>query len=148
MDANPGTEVIPAVGIRFDVTIDTIEIGSFAGCEGLEAEYEIFEYQEGGENAFTHRMPGRLKYSNIKLSRALDKNSKGLAGWFAEVAITVARKTATIKALDPHGIEVARWDLREVIPVKWSGPQFAADGTAVAKETLELAHNGFSMVVA
>ena len=28
-------------------------------------------------------------------------------------------------------------------PFRWTGPSFSAEGNAVAKETLELAHHGF-----
>jgi phage tail-like protein len=146
--ASPGGEAHPALGLRFDVTIDVVDIGSFTGCEGLQAEYELFEYTEGGENAYIHRLPGRLKYSNVKLSRPLDANSRGLAEWFSQTVDTISRKPATIAALDSFGREVARWNLRDVVPVKWTGPTFASDGNAIAKETLELAHNGFEMVVA
>ena len=46
-------------------------------------------------------------------------------------------------ALDPEGTKLARWELQEVIPVRWQGPSFNAGGPKVATETLELAHHGF-----
>jgi phage tail-like protein len=145
--AAPDNGINPALGVRFDVTIDGVDIGSFTGCEGLQAEYEIYEYVEGGENGYVHRLPGRMKFISIKLSRALDAGSQGLAEWFSSTRESVSRKTGTIIAQDSHGKEIARWNLRDVVPVKWTGPTFASDGNAIAKESLELAHNGFAMVV-
>jgi phage tail-like protein len=55
----------------------------------------------------------------------------------------VQRRTASIKAIDPTATEIARWDLVDVYPAKWTGPTFSVDGNVVATETLELAHNGF-----
>jgi phage tail-like protein len=133
----------PATGLRFEVKIDGVEIGSFTACEGLGAEYEIFEYQEGGQNAYVHRLPGRLTYSTIKLTRPVDETSGQLAAWFSGLQQSVSRHTASITAFDLAGKQLAQWNLSDLYPARWSGPTFSADGNAVAKETLELAHNGF-----
>jgi len=147
----------PAVGFHFNVEVDGHDIGSFTACEGLGAEYELFEYQEGGENGYVHRIPGRLKYTPIKLTRALDGHSdrrgKGLAAWFTQMkgALTASpdpgssmRASAIITARDVHGKTIAEWHLVDVYPSRWTGPSMAADGNSVLKETLELAHNGFA----
>jgi phage tail-like protein len=133
----------PATGSRFEVTIDGVDIGSFTGCEGLGAEYEVFEYQEGGQNAFVHRLPGRLKYSTVRLTRPIDEGSGRLAAWFSSFQQSVERKTASITAYDAQRNRIAQWNLVGVYPARWSGPGFSSDGNAVVKETLELAHNGF-----
>ena len=77
----------PAIGLRFEVTVDGIDIGSFTGCEGLGAEYEVFEYQEGGENGYVHRIPGRLKYTPVKLTRPLDTRSRMAAGGLGDLVL-------------------------------------------------------------
>jgi phage tail-like protein len=137
----------PATGLRFEVTVDGVDIGSFTACDGLGAEYEVFEYQEGGENGYVHRIPGRLKFTPIKLTRPLDARSGaasgGLATWFSELKTSVSRKTASIKAVDGRGSQIAQWNLVDVYPSRWTGPSLAADGNNVPKETLELAHHGF-----
>lgn len=133
----------PATGLRFEVRIDGIDVGSFTGCEGLGAEYEVFEYQEGGQNDYVHRLPGRLKYSTVKLTRPVDESSGGLAAWFSGFRTSVQRRTAAITAFDGAGNQIAQWNLVDLYPARWTGPGFSSDGNAVAKETLELAHNGF-----
>ena len=137
----------PAVGLRFNVTVDGVDIGSFTACEGLSAEYEIFEYVEGGENGFVHRIPGRLKYAPIKLTRPVDARSDaaagGLATWFSKQKMSVSRKTASITAVDGKGQSIAQWNLVDVYPMRWTGPALSIEGNSVPKETLELAHNGF-----
>ena len=131
---------------RFKVTVDGIDIGSFTSLDGLSAEYTVTPYSEGGENRFEHQLPGPLKYSTIKLTRALYPGS-ALASWFStfneKSSRTSATKTAAITATDPNGEVVASWDLYNVYPFKWTGPSFAADGNAVLTETLELRHHGF-----
>jgi phage tail-like protein len=141
----------PGTQFRFEVTIDGMDIGSFTAIEGLSAEYEVETVKEGGENGFEHRLPGRLKYSTIKLSRALDAKSArdagGLAAWFTKLgrigSQSNATKSAAINAVDSSGKKIAGWNLVGVYPFRWTGPSFSADGSAIAKETIELAHNGF-----
>ena len=137
----------PAVTLRFDVTIDGVEIGSFTACEGLTAEYEMVEYMEGGQNGYVHRVPGRTKYSPVKLTRPLDSRSDGksggLAKWFSAQKDSVTRHTGAIKAVDGRGRKIAQWNLLDVFPTRWTGPSLSIDGNSVPKETLELVHNGF-----
>jgi len=62
--------------MRFRVKLDGgADLGD-CRVRRLSVEYEILEYKEGGENAYVHRIPGRAKYQNIKLTRPLNKDSK------------------------------------------------------------------------
>lgn len=135
----------PAIGLRFDVTVDGVALGSFTACEGLGAEYEITSYEEGGLNGYVHQLPGRLKYQNVKLSRAVDQDSGRLASWFSSLQRSVKRRTASIVACDGKGAAIVRWNLVDVYPARWTGPSFSSDGNSIAKETLELVHNGFTV---
>ena len=133
----------PAITLRFDVRVDGVDLGSFTSCDGLTAEYEVFEYEEGGLNGYVHRLPGRLKFQNIKLTRPIDEKSTQLASWFSRMQQQVTRSTATIIAYDSYGTMISQWSLADVYPARWTGPTLSAEGTEIAKETLELAHNGF-----
>ena len=42
--------------------------------------------REGGNNDFVHQLPVRFKYTNIKLTRPLDKNTENVAQWFASMS--------------------------------------------------------------
>jgi phage tail-like protein len=35
----------------------------FQTVSGLSVEYDMEEFKEGGENRFTHKLPGRTKYA-------------------------------------------------------------------------------------
>lgn len=133
-----------AQSLRFRVKIDGHgDLGNWSKCDGLSVEYDVFEYKEGGENAFVHRIPGRAKYQNVKLTRPVNKDSKKVANWMAKLKIEVKRQTAEISALDTEGNPIATWNLEGVFPVKWNGPSLDVGANSVAMETLELAHNGF-----
>ena len=132
-----------ALSPRFTVSIDGIDLGTWTKCEGLSVEYEVFEYQEGGFNDYVHRLPGRRKYPNVKLTRPLDQDSPTIVQWVSQMVTKVERKHAEITVLDANGAVVCRWNLTDVCPVKWTGPTLDATGNQVATETLELSHNGF-----
>jgi phage tail-like protein len=135
----------PGNALRFDFRIDGVEVASFTSVEGLTAEYVIKTYEEGGQNEYVHQLPGRLKYNNVKLTRPVDRGSKGLAAWFSALGKgqPLARRTATVVAYNDNREVVAEWSLKDVYPVRYTGPSFSAENGKVITETLELAHNGF-----
>lgn len=137
-------DIEPGLTLRFRVTIDhKMSLGNWSKCDGLSVEYDIFEYKEGGENGFIHRLPGRRKYQNIKLTRPLDPQSADVAAWVSAKEGPKAGHTAEIAVLDASGKSVAAWQLSDVFPARWSGPTLDIGGKDVAYEVLELAHNGF-----
>jgi phage tail-like protein len=135
----------PGNALRFDFRLDGVEVASFTSVDGLTAEYVVKTYEEGGENGYIHQLPGRMKYTNVKLTRPVDKGSKALAAWFSELgkAQTLSRRTATVIAYNDNREVVAEWSLKDVYPVRYTGPSFSAENGKVITETLELAHNGF-----
>jgi len=67
---------------RFHLSIPDIDtIGSFWQCSGLELSFDVYEYHEGGNNDFVHRLPGALRFPNLMLSRGLT-NKDALLKWF------------------------------------------------------------------
>lgn len=133
-----------ALGLRFTVTIDGLSLGDWTKCDGLSIEYEVKDYAEGGENGFTHRLAGRAKYQNIKLTRPIDSHSSEIATWVASVATKLIRQTAQIKVMDASGATVVAWNLTGVYPTKWTGPTLDVGGNQIAYESLELAHTGLT----
>ncbi|PSL53144.1 phage tail-like protein [Saccharothrix carnea] len=136
-------EVDEAVSVCFVVRIDDESLGSFNSCDGLGVEFTVEQREEGGNNGMVWQLPTRIKYSNVKLSRPVTKDSAKIIKWIAGMAAGVTRKTAIIEARTLAGTVIASWALSGVIPVRWSGPQLSADSPKVATETLELAHHGF-----
>ena len=132
--------------LRFEVTIDhKVDLGNWTKCEGLTVEWELQEYREGGLNDYVHRLPGRRKFQNIKLTRPIDADSRKVAQWISEVEGPAAGHTAQIAVLDAAGEAVVVWDVIDVWPTRWTGPTMDVNGKDIAFETLELAHNGFGV---
>ena len=133
----------PAITVCFSVNIHDHDLGVFTQCDGLGCEIVVEQREEGGQNGFVHQLPGRMKYTNIKLTRPITSDSSQVAKWFASMQDKVTRSTAEICAMTLDGTVVAKWELQGVIPVRWMGPQFNVDGPKVATESIELAHHGF-----
>lgn len=133
-----------ALGLRFHVVIDGRDsLGDWTKCEGLSVEYDVFEYKEGGVNSHVHRLPGRAKYQNLKLTRPVTKATADVAAWLATVRPDMDRTTARISVLDEAGTEIASWSFRAVYPLRWTGPTLDVGQNQVAVEVLELCHAGF-----
>jgi phage tail-like protein len=120
--------------------IDTI--GFFSHCSGLELSVDVFEYQEGGNNGFVHRLPGRMRYPNLVLGRGLTEED-ALLKWFWATQQKAELKEMTL-TLKSGGVE-RTWTFADAFPVRWTGPQFDSDGTSVATESLEIAHTGLKV---
>jgi phage tail-like protein len=137
----------PAIGYRFDLKIDGLDLGTFTKVEGLVAKYETKPVTEGGENGFVHTLRGRLTYENVKLTRPIDKQTKDVMTWFVKLADGKPGKRGggVITAIGANNTAVARWRLSGVYPVRYQGPSFDAGGSAVPTESLELGHEGFAV---
>jgi phage tail-like protein len=136
LDASP-----PVRAARcFRVQIPDVTIGVFARCSGLEVEYELLEYAEGGENGYVHKLRGHIRHPNLLLSRGVT-NETGLLDWLFVSQEPGRRPTVTLSLLDEAGKVQRSWGFGHALPVRWLGPTFAETGE-IASETLEIAHAG------
>lgn len=133
----------PAVSVCFIVKIDDFSLGSFNSCEGLGCEVVMEQREEGGNNGYVWQLPSRIKYSTIKLSRPVTRDTEKVTRWIAGMLSGVSRKTGQISAMTADGRVVASWHLMDVVPVRWQGPSLNPETVKVAVETLEIAHHGF-----
>jgi phage tail-like protein len=132
----------PVGELRFQVSIGGVTIGEFAECSGLTVEYDVFEYQEGGESRFVHKLRGGLKYPNLVLKRGVTYEDALLKWFFDQQTDRDKRDNVTLDLLGDDGKQVRTWSFAAAFPVKWSGPSFSAKSTNIATETLEIAHQG------
>jgi phage tail-like protein len=135
---------------RFLVEISGLVVGGFSAVSGLESTTDVEERQEGGLNGYVHKLPTQTRFSNLTLKRGMC-DSSDLWDWYQGVAYgngkSVSRKDGSIILRDRLGKEVCRWNFTGAFPVKWVGPELNAMSSEIAVETLELAHNGWKMVL-
>jgi phage tail-like protein len=138
--------VSPFVTAHFVLAIDRLASVSFSKCSGLAGEVSVEEYQEGGENRFTHRFPARTSFPNLVLSQGAGPMQE-LWDWFYEfyVAGLVAPRDGTVVlmgAVDGDLAPVRVWAFTRGWPVKLTGPELDAQSSAVAIDSIEIAHHG------
>jgi phage tail-like protein len=140
-----GQRTDPFLAFNFLVEIDDLVVGGFSEVSGLQVEIEVHDYREGGLNEYIHKLAGPTRYpSNLTLKRGL-MDTDVLGSWLAQVTQgVVQRRNGSIVLLDATGQEAARWNFTAAYPVRWKGPDLQASSSAVAVETLELAHHGLT----
>lgn len=149
MSTSDGFARSPYAG-QFLFEVDGVEIGTFTEVSGLELDVGVEELEEGGQNQFVHKLPGRITWPNLVLKRGMTKGDE-LFAWvqkssgdgFAGQGSKVERKSAAVTLVDDKGTRLRAWELDGAFPVRWRGPSFAATSTDLAAEELEIAHHGF-----
>ncbi len=132
---------------RFVVEIDGIAQAAFTECTLPDLEVETEEVREGGLNEFVHVLPGGLKAGRVRLRHGITGSAE-LLNWYLQVLqgnVNDAMRQVTVIMYDEALQPLIRWSFADAYPVKWVGPAFKTDGSAVAIETLELAHHGVTV---
>jgi phage tail-like protein len=120
-------------------------LGGFSDVSGLSTEFTMAEYRYGNDREeHVRKVPGVHKVGDITLKRGI-VNSTDLWEWLQRVRDIgpEAQRTVTITMLSESGTPVQQWKLRGVVPMKYTGPTFAAKGGGdVAMEELVLSAEG------
>lgn len=137
----------PLPVFRFSVSWNGGESMEFAEVSGLTMEVQAIEYRHGMQrDPIAIQMPGLKKFTNIVLKRGIVKKDNAFFDWVKTVALnTVERRDVTISMLDEEHKPVVTWSVSRAWPVKMEGPGLKATENAVAIESMELAHEGFTV---
>lgn len=135
----------------FLVEVDGQPIGRFHEVSGLSVDVAVEEVEEGGQNGFVHKLPGRMTWPNLVLKRGMTETdnlltwlNKSSGDGFAGAQHKLTRSTLAIVLVGADGTSRLRsWNFEGAFPIKWSGPTFAAASSDAAEEELEIAHHGF-----
>lgn len=138
------------LGFYFNVTFEGLggfkNDARFQSVSGLTVEHEFENIREGGENRFEHKLPGRTKYSDLVLKRAMLTDS-GIIQWCLDAFVNRIYKPVdlTISLLNEKHQPVRSWKVWKAIPKKWSVSDFNSGENAIVIETLELVYNYFTV---
>jgi phage tail-like protein len=134
----------PLVGSFF--LVDAGEtIGYFTEVSGLTMEYDLLEYQEGGVNDFVHKLRGRMKFTNLVLTRGIT-HEESFTRWLLACREKTVRRDLSVTMLSHDLKPVRTWSFAGAFPVKWTGPGLKAASGEVAVEQIEIAHQGLKSV--
>ena len=119
----------------------------FTEVTGLTYEIQAIEYRVGSSPEFhVTKMPGIQKFNNITLKRGVCTKDNEFFAWVNTVKMnTIDRRDITIKLLNENHEPVMNWKVKQAFPVKLEGPSLKSSGNEVAIESIELAHEGFTV---
>lgn len=123
------------------------EVG-FAEVGGLVMENQVIEYRDGASKEFgAVKMPGIPKSGNLTMKRGITAKDTDFFKWLNTTSMNkVERRTLTISLLNENHEPVMTWKAVNAFPVKIEGPGLKSTGNEVAIETIEVAHEGLSIV--
>jgi phage tail-like protein len=140
---------MPYGAFNFIVNFDGEEIlGGFSDVSGIGTDVTVAEYRNGNEKEnHVRKVAGVHKVSDVTLKRGII-NSKALWDWVAASRTQgpAAQKSVVITLFDEAQAPVQSWLLRNVIPMKYTGPTLAAKGGGdVAMEEIVLSAEAMEM---
>jgi phage tail-like protein len=139
------TSNITDVLTTFHFYIDGVGQAVFTEVSGLSVEVMVQDYEEGGRNDHVHRLPGRVKVSDITLRNGIT-TSNDLWEWYKKILQgQFERRNISIVVVDQEGTERARWNFIDALPVKWTGPELKSGQSGGSIQSLQLAHKGLQL---
>ena len=142
---NNGTEE-PEGNYVFALEIDGVAIANFMECSGLKTSTQVFELEEGGVNHRVHKLPGQSRWENATLRYGVTSDTS-LLNWRNELLQDgfQSRRNGAIIVKNNAMEEVRRYSFVNAWPVAYEGPSFAAGGSELAVEMIEIAHHGLTI---
>ncbi len=138
-------DIPQAFSFKVEFWIDGVhkKDSTFQEVSGLSVETN--DEEEGEENRFVHKLPGRVKHSNIKLKKGLINDPK-IMKWIENAlcpAAPIKSVNLIIRLVDRNDKTQASWKVYNTWPVKFEYEPLSANSNELAIETLELAYNRF-----
>ncbi|OLE52295.1 MAG: phage tail protein [Acidobacteria bacterium 13_1_20CM_3_53_8] len=134
-----------AFNFLVDIGGDIGPIGGFSDVSGLSTDIKVAEYRNGNDaENHVRKVPGIHSVADVTLKRGV-VSSNDLWAWINDVRVNSinAQRQVVITLRDEAGQPVQAWTLRNVIPLKYTGPTLAAKGGGdVAMEELVLSSEG------
>jgi len=161
---NPLNNYLPPVGFYFAVNILDKKVGAGAAMDaafqevsGISAEWQTEEIQEGGENRFSYKVPGRVKYDNLVLKRGLVVWPSPLGIWCRyrlsnslnniKASDKLSPKNIMVQLLDANSkVPIMAWFFSGALPLKWEVSEFKSQDSSIVVETLSFSYNYFKTV--
>ncbi len=115
---------------------------------GLKTAAAVFEFEEGGLNARSHKRVGQSKWENLTI-RFNTSSDTYLHQWrdqfLRDQFDERLARSGSIVLYSNDGTALRQYHFEKAWPVSWEGPTFNAGGSEMATESLELAHDGITI---
>jgi phage tail-like protein len=126
--------------------IADIALGGFSECSGLETTLDVEEYREGGRNGEVLQFPTRVRWSKLTLKKGMGAGTDLWDWHYGFVVGQGRRRDGVIALMNELQLPSHIWYFRRGLPTRYSGPSLNATQSAVAIETIEIAHEGLFQI--
>jgi hypothetical protein len=82
----------------------------------------------------------------VELTRAASPDSELVVEWLNDLTFEFRPTNVTVTLVDGLGAPLASWELLHVLPLHWSIQSFDAGANVLALESLDLTHEGLTLV--
>lgn len=138
----------PFVGFHFLVVFEIFpQVPNdfrFQEVTGFTSTVNLDTYNEGGENRFVHRLPGRTTYSDLVLKRGMTLVS-GVTAWCIDAIenFNYQPTNMLISLLNADHLPVNSWYVTNAIPIKYDISGLNADQSQIVIESMTLRYEYF-----
>jgi len=132
---------VPTMKTNFKVEIDGVDYGNFISVTGLGATAEVTD-DIGGVDKNARKIPGKVKYETVVLTRNSDPKDKTLRDWWQTVERgTPERKAVSVVLFDRNGVdEISRRNLYECVPCGWDMSDLHSMESGAITESISLVY--------
>ncbi len=146
MEEDVQDRIWPMPKFYFTVTFDSLEKAVvFQEVTGLDAETDIIDYRHSDFSAI--KMPGIGRIGTVTLRKGIFQSDTHFYAWYNAIRMnTIKRETVSIRLLDEKGHPSMTWNLQNAWPTKITGTDLKSESNEFAVESMELAHEGLTIV--
>ncbi|HWB25751.1 MAG TPA: phage tail protein [Chitinophagaceae bacterium] len=111
----------------------------FQEVTGLTVDVNLDTYNEGGENRFVHRLPGRTRYGDLVLKRGMTLVS-GITAWCVDAIenFNYQPTNMLVSLLNEDHLPVSSWYITNAIPIKYDITGLNAEQNQIVIESMTL----------
>jgi phage tail-like protein len=111
----------------------------FQEVTGLNVSINVDTYNEGGENRFVHRLPGRTTYTDLVLKRGMTLVS-GVSAWCIDSMenFNYQPTNMLISLLNADHLPVSSWYIANAYPIKYDITGLNAEQNQIVIESITL----------
>jgi phage tail-like protein len=133
--ARTRAEVDHIGAFNFSVEINGVTAGYFKNVDGINAELEVIEFQDG-DDTYLRKRPGRAKFGDVTLKKGYIVTQDLQDWWEAARKGEYERKDISVVLKDNANEEVRRWNLFGCWPKAWKVSALDGKGNDVVTEEI------------
>ncbi|MFQ3191591.1 MAG: phage tail-like protein [Paraglaciecola sp.] len=142
---------VTVLGSATPVAMLTDIDASFEEITGIQAQFDVEDVVEGGENRFVHHLPRPAKYSNLVLKRGVVTGDSFLSQWVgqtvgASLSLPILTQNLMVTLLNNQGVPSIAWLFINAYPLSWQVSDMNSQKNQILTESLTFSYNYFEQV--